>query len=353
MKQVALLAPLPPPYGGIAVWTQRMLNAKLPSDWKVTIVDEKVLGDRTVFGKNTKRSFFNEIRRCIGIWKRLVKVLRDDDTKIVHICIPAGLGSLIREIFSAVLARVYKKKVVVHFRCTLPNMISGRVHLLVFKLLASLSNEFFILNRKSGYFLLKINPKIKFEIIPNFINESELNEKRICSDEIKTALYVGGVIATKGCDKIIEFAQLFPQIQFKLVGKVGLDVQNIPSNVSLLGEQNPQFVHKELLKADIFLFFSRFAGEGFSNALAEAMASGLPCIVSDWAANADMVENGKGGVVLHDCSVDNILKAFELMKDRKTRQEYASFNIQKVQTEYTENVVVNRYISCYEKLIED
>ena len=352
MKQVALLAPLPPPYGGIAVWTQRMLNAKLPSDWKIAVVDEKVIGDRSVFGKNKKRSFFTEIKRCIGIWKRLVNVLRDRDTKIVHICIPAGIGSLVREIVSASLARAFKKKVVVHFRCTLPNMVSGRLHLFVFKLLARLSDEFFILNRKSADFLMKINSKIKFEIIPNFINESELNEDRVCSENINTALYVGGVIPQKGCDKIIENARFMPQIQFKLVGKIGFDVENLPANVSLLGEQNRQFVHEELLKADVFLFLSRFAGEGFSNALAEAMASGLPCIVSDWAANADMIENGKGGVVLRDCTTESIIDALKILKDQSVRQDCSLFNIQKVKTEYLEANVVNRYVSCYEKLIE-
>ena len=110
MKQVALLAPLPPPYGGIAVWTQRMLNAKLPSDWKIAVVDEKVIGKRTVFGKNKKRSFFSEVKRCLLIWFRLVQILRDNDTEIVHICIPAGIRSLIREIVSATLARIIRKR---------------------------------------------------------------------------------------------------------------------------------------------------------------------------------------------------------------------------------------------------
>lgn len=352
MKQVALLAPLPPPYGGIAVWTQRMLNAELPSDWKIAIVDEKLIGNRSVFGKNTKRSFFNEAKRCLGIWKRLVGVLRDKDTKIVHICIPAGIRSLGREIVSATLARVYRKKIVVHFRCTLPNMVSGWLHLRVFCFLAWLSDEFIVLNRKSADFLLKTNSKINFDIIPNFINESELNINRVCSENIKTALYVGGVIPEKGCDKIIETAKLMPQVQFRMVGKVGIKTENLPANVSLLGEQDQRIVHEELLKADVFLFLSHFAGEGFSNALAEAMASGLPCIVSDWAANADMVEDGKGGVVLRDCTTESIINAFNILKDQNVRQDSSLFNIQKVKNEYLETNVVNRYVSRYEKLIE-
>lgn len=353
MKQVALLAPLPPPYGGIAVWTQRMLNAKLPSDWKIAVVDEKVIGKRTVFGKNKKRSFFSEVKRCLLIWFRLVQILRDNDTEIVHICIPAGIRSLIREIVSATLARIYKKKVIVHFRCTLPNMVSGRLHLFVFKLLAWLSDEFFVLNRVSADFLLKTNTKIKFEIIPNFINDSELNENRVCSECINTVLYVGGVIPQKGCDKIIEAARFLPQIQFRLVGRIRVETDNLPANVSLLGEQNRQFVQNELLKADVFLFPSQYVGEGFSNALTEAMAAGLPCVVSDWAANADMIERCRGGVVLRECTAENIVRALDALKEKKTRQECSAFNIQKVKTEYLEELIVNKYFLSYDKLLKD
>ena len=351
MKKVVLLAPLPPPFGGIAVWTQRMLKAELPSDWKIAVVDEKVIGNRAVFGKNTKRSFFNEIKRCFGIWKRLVETLHDRDTKIVHICIPAGIGSLFREIISATIAKIYKKKIVVHFRCTLPNMVSGWFHLKLFKLLAWLSDEFIVLNRMSAEFLLKQDSKIKYEIIPNFINDSELKVGRVCSENVETVIYVGGVIPEKGCEKIIEVAKLMPQVNFRLVGKVGIKTENLPANIFLLGEQNQQIVHEELLKADVFLFLSRFSGEGFSNALAEAMASGLPCIVSDWAANADMIEDGKGGVVLRDCTADNVIKALEFLNCQKTRQEYADFNVQKVMSEYLEQIVINRYFSCYEEIM--
>lgn len=40
MSKVVLLAPTPPPIGGIAAWTVRMMNATLPDDWKVEVVDE-------------------------------------------------------------------------------------------------------------------------------------------------------------------------------------------------------------------------------------------------------------------------------------------------------------------------
>ena len=48
--KVVLLAPTPPPAGGIAGWTVRMMSAKLKNNWQVVVVDEKVTGDRQVFG---------------------------------------------------------------------------------------------------------------------------------------------------------------------------------------------------------------------------------------------------------------------------------------------------------------
>ena len=51
---------------------------------------------------------------------------------------------------------------------------------------------------------------------------------------------------------------------------------------------------KELLKiSDIFLFTT--LQEGLPRSLMEAMASGLPCVVSNIRGNNDLIENGKGG----------------------------------------------------------
>lgn len=350
VKKIILLAPLPPPYGGIAVWTSRMMKAKLPSDWSLCIVDEKVTGNRTVFGKNTKRSFSSEIKRCFKIWLNLGKYLQDKDTKIVHICIPAGIGSLAREIISALLSKFFRRKVIVHFRCTLPYMVKGPINLLMFKFLTLFSDELFVLNQASADFLKKIRYNRKYAIIPNFINESELNKNRICSKKIKNILYVGGVIPEKGCDRIINVAKLMPEFQFRLVGKVGINAENLPPNVVLLGEQNKDFVHDELVKADVFLFVSEFLGEGFSNALAEAMAAGLPCIVSNWAANADMIED-KGGIVLKENTVECIIDALKKMDNCEYRQKNSIFNYNKACSEYIDNVIINQYIYNYENLL--
>ena len=73
MNKVVLLAPTPPPIGGIAAWTVRMMNANLPNNWKVEVVDEKISGKREFFGDKTKINVKSEIKRCFGIWNGLKK----------------------------------------------------------------------------------------------------------------------------------------------------------------------------------------------------------------------------------------------------------------------------------------
>lgn len=50
------------------------------------------------------------------------------------------------------------------------------------------------------------------------------------------------------------------------------------------------------------LFPTFYKGEGFAGTLLDALFSGVPCIVSDWHSNADIIENGKNGftISIHD-----------------------------------------------------
>lgn len=351
--KVILLAPTPPPSGGIAGWTVRMQNANLKNGWSVEVVDEKLIGGRQVFGKN-KRNFLIEVKRSLNIWRQLIRALKNKKAQVVHSCIPASTTAMLREYICAIITKLARKKFIIHYRCTLSNMVSTKASKFVFRKLTNISDLAIVLNTESLEFINK-HTKTVAVVIPNFIEEEAIVRQgsKTIKQSVERVLYVGGVIESKGCIDIINVAKDFPEIQFHFVGNVEKKIMDMvkPSNVVLLGEKNKLEVKKELEDADLFIFVTYFLGEGFSNALAEAMANGLPCIVSDWAANKDMIED-KGGEVVPVKNVESIVIALEkLIGNKVLRLEQSTWNINKVRTHYIDKVVTNMYVDEYEKLI--
>lgn len=350
--KVILLAPTPPPAGGIAAWTKRMMQAQLKNGWQVAVVDEKVIGGREIFGAENKKKLSVEIKRCLRIWRDLWKALGDKDAKVVHSCIPSATFSMLREYVCALITKLRRRKFIIHFRCTVPNTTKGNLGNWLLKRLCNISDMVMVLNGQTVDYVKPLT-RTPVVLIPNFIDATELNGQRLINPEMKNIVYVGGVIAQKGCLEVIEAAKTHPGITFRLVGQADDEVtvvaQNVP-NVTLVGATNRQGVQQELAQADAFMFLSYFYGEGFSNALAEAMAAGLPCIVTDWAANADMVEN-QGGVVIPVRCAEEAIKAIEKMKPQSVRQQMSQFNVNKVQTCYSADVVLDMYVDAYEKCL--
>lgn len=351
MSKVILLAPTPPPIGGIAAWTVRMMNATLPNDWKVEVVDEKIIGKREFFGDMTKHDIKSEIKRCHGIWSGLRKALKDKEAKVVHACIAANSMPVLREYISACITKIRGRKFIIHFRCTVPNIVGGRLNVIALKMLCNKADYVMLLNKQSEEYIKRIT-KTKTVVIPNFVDATEVDNAHEIREKIQRVLYVGGVIESKGCLDIIEVAKNFPDIEFKLIGNPEeacvKAVEKVP-NVILAGTMPHSEIIEEMKQADVFMFLTYFPGEGFSNSLAEAMAAGLPCIVTDWAANRDMIED-KGGVVVSVHGVEEAIGALSYMQSIQVRKTQSIANIEKVKTAYSDKTVQSLYVKCYESL---
>ncbi len=353
MKAV-LLAPTPPPAGGIAGWTVRMLGAKLKNGWELSVVDEKAIGKRQVFGKAGNRNYLDEALRCHLIWSGLRRELKNPEAKVVHSCIPSVTFAMIREYICAIITKNRGRKFIIHFRCTVPNTTQGKIGHYVLKRLCNKSDLIISLNQQSSDYLTKIT-KTTIHLIPNFISEDELTVDYQVRDKLTTVLYVGGLVENKGVYDCLEIAKRLPDVSFRFVGKGNEEFEVRAkkyglSNVVFTGQKDRDGVKEELRNADVFLFMTYFRGEGFSNALCEAMAAGLPCIVTDWAANKDMIgENGGAVVNVHD--IDSAVAALEKMKNMDIRAKMSLANVEKVRQEYIDTVVINQYVDAYESIL--
>ncbi len=196
--------------------------------------------------------------------------------------------------------------------------------------------------------------------------KQQLREKLNLSVNDILLLFVGSVIHRKGFDILIRsFSNVldkFPQCKLLVVGPVNrkenpsldesfinqqkdwLKVRNIESKVNFLGLLNDRNKLAEIYQAaDIFVFPSRV--EGLGNVVLEAMASGLPLVVSDMPVLRDVVENQVNGLIVALENIEATSKAIiSLIENPQKAQSYASRAREDVLTKFS-------FVSWEENLI--
>ncbi|RPI62920.1 MAG: glycosyltransferase, partial [Planctomycetaceae bacterium] len=117
-------------------------------------------------------------------------------------------------------------------------------------------------------------------------------------------------------------------------------------NTRLLGFM--QDVRGVLSASDIFVLPTR--GEGFPLAVAEAMAAGLPVIASDVPGLAEVLDNGRAGMVFETNQAFALADAIEkLAGDADLRTHLAQAGRQRVIEQFT----LDANIAAHEQLYEE
>jgi glycosyltransferase involved in cell wall biosynthesis len=109
-------------------------------------------------------------------------------------------------------------------------------------------------------------------------------------------------------------------------------------------------VHEYLEASDVFVLPSRL--EGLSNALLEAMSSGLACVASNLAGMDDVIENGRDGLLFPTGEVEPLASSIlELFENPGTRLEMGKRARTKILDRYSIESVAGRYADLYERLV--
>ena len=107
---------------------------------------------------------------------------------------------------------------------------------------------------------------------------------------------------------------------------------------------------KELMKiSDVFLFTS--LQEGLPRSLMEAMAVGLPVVVSKIRGNVDLIENGKGGFLCNPNDADQIANSIiKLLDNSNLRNNMSKINKNTIK-QYDVSVVENEIKNIYQEVL--
>jgi glycosyltransferase involved in cell wall biosynthesis len=175
-------------------------------------------------------------------------------------------------------------------------------------------------------------------------------------------IYIGRLHAQKGLDRLLKAVGLLIEqglvddLCLQLVGNGPLwnelhnlvDKLEIGRHVQFLGQSDRVF---ELLQgSDIFILPSR--AEGISNALLEAMSSGLPVIASNVPGNLDVITHRKNGLI---CSVENpdaLAQAItSLLCNPDLRERLGKAARETIERRYDLGRITDRYIQLYKDLL--
>ncbi|MCG9893934.1 MAG: glycosyltransferase family 4 protein, partial [Fimbriimonadaceae bacterium] len=116
----------------------------------------------------------------------------------------------------------------------------------------------------------------------------------------KTVLYAGNIVPFKGLYTLLEAAkQMDSTLNLRLAGNPSQSGDRLraalaaASGVKLLGILDLASLRDEMSRASVFVFPSIM--DGFGMVVAEAMACGTACIVSDQAGASDLIRPGANG----------------------------------------------------------
>lgn len=174
---------------------------------------------------------------------------------------------------------------------------------------------------------------------------------------------IGNIRKVKGHDLLLQAAaevvKRFPDACFTVAGGVlepefyaqlqrDLVVLNLTENFEFLG--NISDLGSHLKTADLFVLPSR--SEGFSNALIEAMAHGLPCVATDVGGNAEAIVSGTSGLIVPPEDADALANALvTLLADHELASRLGSGARHSVEANFTSAAMLRKVTEAFSALL--
>jgi glycosyltransferase involved in cell wall biosynthesis len=193
---------------------------------------------------------------------------------------------------------------------------------------------------------LKTYSKKNISIIPNGVDTNIFYPAKNSNNGDVVILFVGRLIERKGVDTLITaFASLVNTIPCRLIIagdgnqrtnlELLVDKLGISNYVDFLGVVEHKNLPEIYRKSDIYVLPSK--NEGMSNTCLEAIASGLPIIMTQTGGTTELVKNNVN---------DLKIALLELLKDINKRQQFGMVS-RKLAEQMSWHNVANAYKSLY------
>jgi glycosyltransferase involved in cell wall biosynthesis len=197
--------------------------------------------------------------------------------------------------------------------------------------------------------------------IRSFLVENDLNQQIKLAEKVVGT--VGRLYPQKNHKLFLDMAKIIlniydsKNIKFIIIGdgplrdeleKYSRDLE-LGDNIVFIGERND--IRDQLQRMDVFAMTSSF--EGLSNAIMEAMGSGLPVVATDVGGNSELVINGETGFLCP--STDDMAfaeKVIRLIDNKKEAEEMGKNGKKRILNEFGVEKMIRETEKVYLKILE-
>lgn len=302
--RVLLVGPLPPPRGGVSVWSELLLASEAARRWRIDVVDTSPRGPVS----QEQPLYLQRIVPSALILARVSARVRGAALAHVH----ANLRwSLARAVLIAEGLRLRGVPAIVHLH---GGDVAERLEAWPAPARACLLQAL----RRCARVVVMTRPAqaslaahgVRVVHLPNFVDAAALSTPRAPRPGPVRVLFVGAVMPGKGVLELLEALARVPGTVLDVAGP-SLDSRAGPGaalvraaaarlglggRVTLHGALPPAAVRDLLRAADVFALPSH--REGWPFAVMEAMAAELPVVATRVGALPEMIEDGRTGLLV-------------------------------------------------------
>lgn len=300
---------------------------------------------------------------------RLRKLIHDKNARIVHTFFETS------DLWAGPIAKLSGCPILVSSRRDM-GILRNRKHELTYPIVNRFFNRVLAVSDEVRSFCLSHDnlPPERVETLYNGVDLDEVAAKAECYDarsrlgiDVGTPLIstVANIRPVKGIDVLLRAAGVvcreFPEATFLIIGSTLVpdtyaDLESlvesigIRANVRFLGQISNLF--PILRESNVFCLPSR--SEGFSNALIEAMACGLPCVATRVGGNPEALTEGAEGFLVesedYELLADRILR---LLRDPQKAMQMGKQAHNTVEVRFSMRAMMTRLVQIYTDLLAE
>lgn len=269
-------------------------------------------------------------------------------------------SSAIRKIPFVFLAKLFKKKIIVHFHSFSPETTINSKYEQVYKYLFCRADFVLVL---SEYWNKEIEQAFnlgdKVKVLYNPCSEPDLGMKY---PKQKYILYAGTVNARKGYSDLIKafalIAPIFPQWKIIFAGNGEIEQGkslakelNIEAQTIFLGWISGEEKSKAFQEASVFCLPSY--AEGFPMAVLDAWAYGLPIVTTPVGGLPDVLIDKKNALVFQPGDIQKLAQQLQrIIEDETLRKTIEEQSVSLAKDVFNQTVICNQLGNIYKEILE-